>query len=45
MLVEAQVTVNGSQAAVWAAITNIENAAEISARTLLVVCAIVDFFR
>ena len=29
MLVEAQVTVNGSQAAVWAAITNIENAAEI----------------
>ena len=29
MLVEAQVTINGSQAAVWAAITNIENASEI----------------
>ena len=29
MLVEAQVTINGSMAAVWAAITNIENAAEI----------------
>src|SRR5262249_30157405 len=29
MLVEAQVTVNGSKAAIWAAITNIENAAEI----------------
>jgi hypothetical protein len=29
MLVEAQVTINGSQAAVWAAITNIENAANI----------------
>jgi hypothetical protein len=28
MLVEAQVTINGSQAAVWAAITDIENAAE-----------------
>jgi polyketide cyclase/dehydrase/lipid transport protein len=29
MLVEAQVTVNGSKAAIWAAITNIENASEI----------------
>src|SRR3954463_8520002 len=29
MIVEAQVTVNGSRAAVWAAITDIENAAEI----------------
>ena len=29
MLVEAQVTINGSRAAIWAAITNIENAAEI----------------
>ena len=29
MLVETQVTINGSQAAVWAAITNIENAANI----------------
>ena len=29
MLVEAQVTINGSKAATWAAITNIENAAEI----------------
>ena len=29
MLVEAQITINGSKAAVWAAITNIENAAEI----------------
>ena len=29
MLVEAQVTINGSKAAVWAAITNIENASEI----------------
>jgi len=29
MLVEAQVTINGSRAAVWAAITNIENASEI----------------
>src|SRR5262245_39382924 len=29
MLVEAQVTINGSKAASWAAITNIENAAEI----------------
>ena len=29
MFVEAQVTINGSRAAVWAAITNIENAAEI----------------
>ena len=28
MLVEAEVTINGSKAAVWAAITNIENAAE-----------------
>ena len=28
MIVEAQVTVNGSRAAIWAAITNIENAAE-----------------
>ena len=29
MIVEAQVTINGSKAAVWAAITDIENAAEI----------------
>jgi hypothetical protein len=29
MIVEAQVTINGSKEAVWAAITNIENAAEI----------------
>ena len=29
MLVEAQVTINGSQAATWAAITNIENASAI----------------
>ena len=29
MLVEAQVTINGSKAAIWSAITNIENAAEI----------------
>ena len=29
MLVEAQVIINGSKAAIWAAITNIENAAEI----------------
>ena len=29
MLVEAQVTINGSKAAIWAAITNIENASEI----------------
>ena len=29
MLVEAQVTINGSKAAVWAAITDIENASEI----------------
>src|SRR5262245_36891323 len=29
MLVEAQVTINGSKAASWAAITNIENAADI----------------
>ena len=28
MLVEAQVTINGSRAAVWAAVTDIENAAE-----------------
>jgi hypothetical protein len=28
MIVEAQVTINGSKAAIWAAITNIENAAE-----------------
>lgn len=28
MLVEVQVTINGSKAAIWAAITNIENAAE-----------------
>jgi hypothetical protein len=28
MIVEAQVTINGSKAAVWAAITDIENAAE-----------------
>jgi hypothetical protein len=29
MIVEAQVTINGSKAAVWAAITNIEHASEI----------------
>ena len=29
MLVEAQVTINGSKAAIWAAITNIENASQI----------------
>jgi hypothetical protein len=29
MIVEAQVTINGARAAVWAAITNIENASEI----------------
>src|SRR5262249_13018463 len=29
MIVEAQVTINASRAAVWAAITNIENASEI----------------
>jgi len=29
MLVEAQVPINGSKAAIWAAITNIENAADI----------------
>jgi hypothetical protein len=29
MIVEAQVTVNGSKAAIWAEITNIENASEI----------------
>ena len=29
MLIEAQVTINGSKAAIWAVITNIENAAEI----------------
>jgi hypothetical protein len=29
MLVEAQVTINGSKAAIWAAMTNIENASEI----------------
>jgi hypothetical protein len=29
MLVEAQVTINGSKAAIWAAITNIANASEI----------------
>jgi carbon monoxide dehydrogenase subunit G len=28
MIVEAQITINGSRAAVWAAITNIENASE-----------------
>src|SRR3954451_17235125 len=28
MIVEAQVTINASKAAIWAAITNIENAAE-----------------
>src|SRR3954466_11855873 len=28
MLVEAQVTINGSNSAIWAAITNIENASE-----------------
>src|SRR4029077_4418981 len=29
MLVEAQVTINGSKTAIWGAITNVENAAEI----------------
>src|SRR5215475_9345196 len=29
MIVEAQVPINGSKAAIWAAITNIENAADI----------------
>jgi hypothetical protein len=29
MIVEAQVTINGSRAAIWAAITDIENAAEL----------------
>ena len=29
MIVEAQVTINGSKTAIWAAITNIENASEI----------------
>jgi hypothetical protein len=29
MIVEARITINGSRAAVWAAITNIENASEI----------------
>ena len=29
MIVEAQVTINGSKTAIWAAITNIENAADI----------------
>ena len=29
MIVEAQVTINGSNAAIWAAITNIANATEI----------------
>jgi len=29
MIVEAQVTINGSRAAIWAVITNIENAAEL----------------
>ena len=29
MFVEAQVTINGSKAAIWAAITNIQNASEI----------------
>ena len=28
MIVEAQVTINGSKPAIWAAITNIENASE-----------------
>jgi hypothetical protein len=28
MIVEAQVTINGSRATIWAAITNIENASE-----------------
>ena len=28
MIVEARVTINGSKAAIWAAITNIENASE-----------------
>ncbi len=28
MIVEAQVTINGSKAAIWAAITNIESASE-----------------
>jgi carbon monoxide dehydrogenase subunit G len=29
MIVEAEVTINGSKASLWAAITNIENASEI----------------
>src|SRR4029077_11225349 len=29
MLVEAQVTINGSKTAIWGAITNVENASEI----------------
>jgi hypothetical protein len=29
MIVEAQITINGSKAAIWAAITNIQNASEI----------------
>jgi hypothetical protein len=29
MIVEAQITINGSRAAIWAAITNIENASDI----------------
>jgi carbon monoxide dehydrogenase subunit G len=29
MIVEAEITINGSKAAIWAAITNIENASEI----------------
>ena len=28
MIVEVQVTINGSKAAIWAAITNIENSSE-----------------
>jgi len=34
MLVEAQVTINGSRTAIWAAITNIEKAPEIISRIL-----------
>jgi hypothetical protein len=33
MLVEAHVTINGSRPAIWAAITNIENASETSAES------------
>jgi len=33
MIVEAQVTINGSKAAIWAAITNIANARKSSAES------------